>query len=112
MAQGLAACDTFHGFRYFAGSKYLQEFLSLIGKLRYQQRWAKAVRMPETFVMGHMLVVAILSYFMSLELDNPCRKRLENQLFFGAFSRFTRGLNKGYCVTGKEQRQGFGQHNQ
>ena len=23
MAQGLAACDTFHGFRYFAGSKYL-----------------------------------------------------------------------------------------
>ena len=85
MAQGLAACDTFHGFRYFAGSKYLQEFLSLIGKLRYQQRWAKAVRMPETFVMGHMLVVAILSYFMSLELDNPCRKRLENNFFSGLF---------------------------
>lgn len=85
MAQGLAACDTFHGFRYFAGSKYLQEFLSLIGKLRYQQRWAKAVRMPETFVMGHMLVVAILSYFMSLELNTPCRKRLENNFFSGLF---------------------------
>ena len=40
---------------------------------------------PQTFVMGHMLVVAILSYFMSLELDNPCRKRLENNFFSGLF---------------------------
>ncbi len=85
MAQGLAACDTFTGFRYFAGSEYLQQFLSLIGKLRYQQRWSKAVRMPQTFVMGHMLVVAILSYFMTLELDSPCRKRLENNFFAGLF---------------------------
>ena len=85
MAQGLAACDTFGGFRYFAGSEYLQEFLSLIGKLRYQQRWSKAERMPQTFVMGHMLVVAILSYFLTLELDNPCRKRLENNFFAGLF---------------------------
>lgn len=85
MAQGLAACDTFSGFKYFAGSEYLQQFLSLIGKLRYQQRWSKAVRMPQTFVMGHMLVVAILSYFMSLELENPCRKRLENNFFAGLF---------------------------
>ena len=85
MAQGLAACDTFGGFRYFAGSEYLQQFLSLIGKLRYQQRWSKAERMPQTFVMGHMLVVAILSYFLTLELDNPCKKRLENNFFAGLF---------------------------
>lgn len=85
VAQGLAACDTFKGFRYFAGSEYLQEFLSLIGKLRYQQRWSKAVRMPQTFVMGHMLVVAILSYFMTLELEAPCRRRLENNFFGGLF---------------------------
>lgn len=85
MVEGLAVCDTFDGFGYFAGSEYLQQFLSLIGKLRYQQRWAKAVRMPETFVMGHMLVVAILSYFMTLELESPCRKRLENNFFAGLF---------------------------
>lgn len=85
MAEGLAACDTFDGFRYFAGSEYLQRFLSIIGKLRYQQRWAKAVRMPETFVMGHTLVVAILSYFASLEMDEPCEKRLENNFFAGLF---------------------------
>ena len=86
MAQGLAECDTFSGFRYFAGSEYLREFLSLIGKLRYQQRWAKAVRMPQTFVMGHMLVVAILSYFTTLELKAPpCKARLVNNFMSGLF---------------------------
>lgn len=86
MAEGLAACDTFAGFRYFAGSEYLQEFLSLIGKLRYQQRWAKAVRMPQTYVMGHMLVVAILSYFATQELkESPCPSRLVNNFISGLF---------------------------
>lgn len=85
MAEGLADCDTFNGFRYFSGSEYLQLFLSLIGKLRYQQRWAKAVRVPQTFVMGHMLVVAILSYFCALELENPCDTRLVNSFIGGLF---------------------------
>lgn len=85
MIQGLAACDTFDGFKYFSGSKYLQEFLSLLGKLRYQQRWAKAVRMPQTYVMGHMLVVAILSYFATQELDSACEERLINNFISGLF---------------------------
>lgn len=85
MDEGLGACNTFEGFNRFAGSNKLQSFLSLIGKLRYQQRWSKAVRMPQTFVMGHMLVVAILSYFMTLELDEPCDKRLVNNFFAGLF---------------------------
>ena len=84
MIQGLAACDTFAGFRYFAGSPYLQEFLSLIGKLRYQQRWSKAARMPQTFVMGHMLVVAILSFLCVRDIGG-CRKRLVNTFFGGLF---------------------------
>lgn len=86
IAQGLASCDTFAGFRYFAGSEYLREFLSLIGKLRYQQRWAKAVRMPQTYVMGHMLVVAVLSYFATCELSEPpCAARLVNNFIAGLF---------------------------
>ncbi len=84
MTQGLASCDTFLGFKYFMGSPYLQEFLSLLGKLRYQQRWSKASRIPETFVMGHMLVVAILSYFFALE-TGACKKRLSNAFFGGLF---------------------------
>jgi len=94
MAQGLAACDTFSGFRYFAGSEYLKQFTSLLGKLRYQQRWAKAVRMPATFVMGHMLVVAIMSYFMTLELENPCEKRLVNNFFAGLFHDIPEALTR------------------
>lgn len=84
MTEGLAECDTFLGFKYFMGSPYLKDFLSLLGKLRYQQRWSKASRVPETFVMGHMLVVAILSYFCALELG-ACGKRLENDFFGGLF---------------------------
>ena len=82
--KGLAACNTFEGFSKFATNPDLQEFLSLIGKLRYQQRWSRAVRMPATSVMGHMLVVAILSYFTSLE-SGACEKRLANNFFGGLF---------------------------
>lgn len=108
MAQGLAACDTFNGFRYFAGSQYLQQFLSLIGKLRYQQRWAKAVRMPQTFVMGHMLVVAILSYFMTLELDNPCPKRRINNFFAGLFHDLPEVLTRDIVSPVKASVKGLG----
>lgn len=82
--KGLARCNTFDGFSKFATSPDLQEFLSLIGKLRYQQRWSRAVRTPQTSVMGHMLVVAIMSYLASLECE-ACEARLINNFFGGLF---------------------------
>ena len=82
--KGLDACNTFSGFSKFATNHDLQKFLSLIGKLRYQQRWSRAVRMPQTSVMGHMLIVAILSYMTALEC-NACAKRLVNNFFGGLF---------------------------
>lgn len=90
----LKSCNTFDGFTKFKRDAFLQDFMSLLGKLRYQQRWAKAVRMPQTFVMGHMLVVAILSYFMTLELDNPCKKRLCNNFFSGLFHDLPEALTR------------------
>lgn len=81
---GLASCDTFDGFRYFMSSSYLQDFMSLISRLRYQQRWSRASCMPQTYVMGHMLIVAVLSYFCSLELG-ACDKRAVNNFFGGLF---------------------------
>lgn len=90
----LKSCNTFDGFTKFKRDAFLQDFMSLIGKLRYQQRWAKAVRMPQTFVMGHMLVVAILSYFMTLELDNPCKTRLVNNFFSGLFHDLPEALTR------------------
>ncbi|MBR5270730.1 MAG: HD domain-containing protein [Clostridia bacterium] len=109
MRSGLASCDTFRGFREFAGSKYLQDFLSLIGKLRYQQRWAKAVRMPSTYVMGHMLVVAILSYFSTLETGcEVCPKRLVNNFFGGLFHDLPEVLTRDIVSPVKASVEGLG----
>ena len=82
--KGLARCNTFEGFSRFATDPDLNKFMSLMGKLRYQQRWSRAVRTPNTSVMGHTLLVAIMSYFASLECE-ACEKRLVNNFFGGLF---------------------------
>lgn len=84
IVKSLANCDTFDGFKYFIGSPYLNDFLSLIGKLRYQQRWSRASRMPQTFVMGHMLIVAVVSYLCSAEIG-ACEERCANNFFSALF---------------------------
>ncbi len=108
MIEELAASDTFDGYKYYMGSPYLKEFLSLIGKLRYQQRWAKAVRLPQTFVMGHMLVVAILSYFCTLELEAPCGKRLANNFLCGLFHDLAESLTRDIVSPVKSSVKGLG----
>lgn len=65
-------------------SKKTKNFLDLVGQLRFQQRWAQSPRVPETSVMGHMLVTAILSYLCSVELG-ACRARIVNNYFGGLF---------------------------
>ncbi|MDO4618207.1 MAG: HD domain-containing protein [Clostridia bacterium] len=82
--EGLERCNTFKGFDIYKNDKNLQKFMSLFGKLRYQQRWSRTVRIPETYVMGHMLVVAMLSYFCSLEIG-ACRERLINNYLAALF---------------------------
>lgn len=57
-------------------------FIDLCGQLRFQKRWAQSPRIPQTSVLGHMLVVAFLSYLCSKELK-ACNKRMYNN-FFGA----------------------------
>lgn len=105
----LKACNTFDGFTRFERDAFLQDFMSLIGKLRYQQRWAKAVRMPQTYVMGHMLVVAILSYFMTLELENPSKKRLVNNFFAGLFHDVPEALTRDIVSPIKKSVEGLGE---
>ena len=60
--------------------KKSQGFIDLCGQLRFQQRWAQTQRIPKTSVLGHMLIVAILSYLLSLEMTT-CRERLYNNYF-------------------------------
>lgn len=64
--------------------KKTHNFMDLVGQLRFQQRWAQSARVPETSVMGHMLIVAMLSYLCSVELG-ACGKRIYNNYFAGLF---------------------------
>ncbi len=57
-------------------------FIDLCGQLRFQQRWAQSPRIPKTSVLGHMLIVAMLSYLCSIEI-NCCDRRIYNN-YFGA----------------------------
>jgi putative hydrolase of HD superfamily len=44
------------------------KFVDLVGQLRFQKRWAQSPRVPETSVMGHVLIVAILAYFCAVQI--------------------------------------------
>lgn len=59
-------------------------FIDLCGQLRFQQRWAQSPRIPKTSVLGHMLIVAMLSYLCSIEV-NSCAKRTHNNFFAALF---------------------------
>ena len=61
-----------------------RKFVDLVGQLRFQKRWAQSPRVPETSVMGHMIIVAILGYFCALRLD-ACPKRAVNDFLCGLF---------------------------
>ena len=62
----------------------LRNFADLCGQLRFQLRWAHLHRVPRTSVLGHTLIVALLSYLLSLEMG-ACRKRCYNNYFTGLF---------------------------
>jgi putative hydrolase of HD superfamily len=59
-----------------------RKFVDLIGKLRFQERWSQSPRVPETSVMGHVMVVAVLSYFCALSVG-ACKGRLVNDFLGG-----------------------------
>jgi putative hydrolases of HD superfamily len=72
------------GVQKLALGKKTSNFLDLVGQLRFQQRWAQSPRVPKTSVMGHMLIVAMISYLCSVEID-ACSKRIYNNYFAGLF---------------------------
>ncbi len=61
-----------------------RNFIDLCGQLRFQLRWSHIHRVPKTSVLGHMLIVAMLSYFFSIEIG-ACRRRCINNFFTGLF---------------------------
>lgn len=62
----------------------LRNFVDLCGQLRFQLRWSHIHMTPRISVLGHMLIVAMLAYLFSLEI-NACKKRCVNNYFTGLF---------------------------
>jgi len=81
------------GVRKIALNKKLAKIVDLSGRLRFQKRWAQTPRIPQTSVLGHMLVVAIFSYFYSLDIK-ACNKRLQNNFFVSLFHDLPEALTR------------------
>jgi len=81
------------GVRKIALNQKLGKILDLSGRLRFQKRWAQTPRIPETSVLGHMLTVAIFSYFYSLKVK-ACDKRLQNNFFTALFHDLPEALTR------------------
>ena len=52
-------------------------FIDLCGQLRFQIRWSQSPRIPATSVLGHMLMVAIMTYLALCDTD-ACEQRIVN----------------------------------
>jgi len=63
---------------------HFRNFIDLCGELRFQLRWSHIHMAPRTSVLGHMLIVAMLSYLFSLEIE-ACERRRVNNYFTGLF---------------------------
>lgn len=72
------------GVQKLALGKKTSHFMDLVGQLRFQQRWAHSPRIPQTSVLGHELIVAMLAYVSSLEIG-ACSRRKFNNYFGGLF---------------------------
>ncbi len=81
------------GIRKITLNKKLSRFIDLSGRLRFQKRWTQTPRIPETSVLGHMLIVAIFSYFYSKKI-NASPKRLENNFFCALFHDLPEALTR------------------
>ncbi len=79
--------------RKIALNKKISKIIELSGRLRFQKRWAQTPRVPETSVLGHMLIVAILGYFYSLHVE-ACDARVENNFYCALFHDLPEALTR------------------
>ena len=69
------------GVRILSLRKKTYDFISLCGNMRFQKRWANIPRVPETSVLGHMLFVAIMSFFLTKEYGGS-----EDKIYYNFFT--------------------------
>ena len=94
------------GIQHLALYSNLKNFIDLCGQLRFQLRWSHIHRVPKTSVLGHMLIVAVLSYLFSLQI-NACNKRCINNYFTGLFHDLPEVLTRDIISPVKSSFEGF-----
>lgn len=62
----------------------ISNFVDKCGQLRFQYRWAQISRIAKTSVLGHSMIVALLSYLFVRE-NEACDRRIFNAFFGGLF---------------------------
>lgn len=87
-------------------NRNLQQFVDLVGQLRFQLRWAQSPRVPETSVLGHMLIVAMLAYLAEVQLG-ACDVRLCNTFFAALFHDLPEVLTRDIVSPVKRSVQGL-----
>ena len=63
--------------------KKTARLIGFCGELRFQKRWNMSPQLPETSVLGHMLIVAMLSYLCALEIDTNRKRQID--IYYGGF---------------------------
>ncbi|MDR2437494.1 MAG: HD domain-containing protein [Endomicrobium sp.] len=76
--ESITVFDDLFGVTQLMFNKKYYGFLDLCGQLRFQQRWAQTFRVQKTTVLGHMLMVAIFAYLLSLETNASEKRRYNN----------------------------------
>jgi putative hydrolase of HD superfamily len=88
-------------------SQDLGDFIHICGQLRFQIRWSHIHRVPKTSVLGHMLIVAMLSYLFSLG-KNFKKERLINNYLTGLFHDLPEVLTRDVINPVKRSVEGIG----
>ena len=81
-------------------------FVSLVGQLNFQKRWAQTPRIPETSVLGHLFFVAVMSWLLTLEIGT-CSKRRQNNFFGGLFHDLPEVLTRDIIAPVKKSVEGL-----
>ena len=69
------------------------KLVDLNGRLRFQIRWAQTPRLPRTSVLGHVLVVAMMTYFYASG-RGFCPRRVANNFFCALFHDLPEALTR------------------
>jgi putative hydrolase of HD superfamily len=63
--------------------KKTARLIGFCGELRFQKRWTMSPQLPETSVLGHMLIVAMLAYLCALENNADSKRKID--IYYGGF---------------------------